>query len=52
MWHSQCNYLLRIGRIGENFLVTSHRSIEYHFSNTEALGSNGLTIEHSAVGQR
>ena len=52
MWHSQCNYLPCIRRIGENLLVTSHRSIKYHFSYAEALRSNGLAIEHSAVGQR
>jgi hypothetical protein len=38
-----------IGRIGEDFLVTAHGGIEYHFTNGYAAGSDCQAFENTAI---
>ena len=46
------NDLPAVARIGENFLVAGHRSVEYHFTHGAPFGTDTLAMEHSPVGKR
>ena len=43
--------LTAVGRVGQDFLVTGHGRVEHHFTADGALGTDGVTAEHGAVGQ-
>jgi hypothetical protein len=44
--------LPRVGRVGQDLLVTRHRGIEHHFASALAEGSDRHTTEHTAVFKR
>ena len=48
----QSDNLLRIGRIGKNFLITGHSGIEDNLTNTQTLGTNGTAVEQSSISER
>ena len=41
--------LTSVGRVGENFLVTAHGGIEYHFSDGTAVGTDCLAAKNAAI---
>ena len=43
--------LAAVGGIGEYFLVTGHRRIEYHLAAATAARADGQTAEDRAIGQ-
>ncbi len=43
--------LLGIGRIGEDFLIAGHGSVEHHLTNGMAIGTNGFAAENAAVSE-
>jgi hypothetical protein len=42
--------LLRVGRIGEDFLIAGQRGVEHHFAGRRALDANACAVEQAAVG--
>ena len=46
---SHRNNLPFIGRIGDDFLITGHRSIEYSFSTSGGLGTKSSAAKYCAV---
>ncbi|MNR25521.1 hypothetical protein D3C85_1426760 [compost metagenome] len=48
---SQGDDLPGIGRVGKDFLITGHGSIEYYLSDGVAVGSDGDAFEQRAVSQ-
>jgi len=48
----QRDNLLRIGRIGKNFLITGHSGIKDNLTNTQTLGTNGAAVEQGSISER
>ncbi len=44
--------LTAVTGVSENFLVTGHRGIEYHFANRMTGSTNGKTLEQRAICER
>ncbi|MNQ75370.1 hypothetical protein D3C85_901650 [compost metagenome] len=48
----QGNDLLGIGRIGKDFLIAGHGSVEHYLADGMAIGPNGFAAKNAAVGKR
>ncbi len=49
---SQGDDLARVGRIGEDFLVTGDRGIEHHFADGLTFRADGNSAEQTAIFER
>jgi hypothetical protein len=47
----QCDDLLAVGRVGEDFLIAGHRGIEYHLADAAAGSTDGNAPEYRAIGK-
>jgi hypothetical protein len=45
----QGDHLARVRGIGQDFLVATHRRIEYHLAYGDAIGANSHTPENTAI---
>jgi len=43
--------LARVGRIGEDFLISGHRGVEADLAHRMAGGAKAMTFQHRAVGE-
>jgi hypothetical protein len=46
---SQCDQLLAVTRVSQDFLVTGHGSVEYNFADSVTIMTDGLPHEDRAV---
>ena len=43
--------LAGVGGIGEDLLITGHGGVEHHLADGDALGTDGFSVEHAAIGE-
>src|SRR5690606_37088868 len=48
---SQGDDLLGVGRVGEDFLIAGHGSVEHHLADCLAVGTDGFAAKDAAIGK-